>query len=135
MYISGPQTTQHAFALDAAPLRFAAQVKRRPLGGLPGAAQVTPAQRPTNEDTWGQHVSRARQRGRASRGRGCTGSGVGRPTLRQADAHPGAFYYLVRLAGVAVGQVGLPSGGGWARLTLAVGRHVRIPKNLFEVPN
>lgn len=41
---SGPPThnsaAQHALAPDAAPLRFAAQVKRKPLGGTTGSVSV-----------------------------------------------------------------------------------------------
>jgi len=43
-----------------------------------------------------------------------------RLTLVGADAHPCALNYPVMLAVVLVIQAGLASGGGWARLNLAV---------------
>jgi len=45
-----------------------------------------------------------------------------RITLVPADAHPCAFNYPVMLAVVSVIQARHASGGGWARLNLAVSR-------------
>lgn len=44
----------------------------------------------------------------------------GRLTLHGADAHPCALNHLVMLAVVSVILAGLASGGGWARLMLAL---------------
>ena len=51
------------------------------------------------------------------------------PTLCGADAHPCAFNHRALPAKASVIQAGIARGGGWARLTLTVGRHTpgKIP--------
>lgn len=54
----------------------------------------------------------------------CSSSETGsvlQATLCGADAHPGALNHRVMPTVILVIQVGLASGGGWARLTPTVG--------------